>query len=117
MDAASSSFSVRVTRPFIKTLRARPRTCTASVLHCALRLFTRRTRMTEKTSGEPAVAHPPVVADAIATLDGLARREALFETLMDAIRARRARVAVMGLGYVGLPLVRLFASKGFSVIA
>lgn len=32
------------------------------------------------------------------------------------IRLRNARVAVMGLGYVGLPLLRLFASKGFPVV-
>jgi UDP-N-acetyl-D-glucosamine dehydrogenase len=32
------------------------------------------------------------------------------------IRARKAVVGVIGLGYVGLPLVRLFASKGFPVI-
>jgi UDP-N-acetyl-D-mannosaminuronate dehydrogenase len=32
------------------------------------------------------------------------------------IRARGATVGVIGLGYVGLPLVRLFASKGFRVI-
>ncbi len=31
------------------------------------------------------------------------------------IRTRRATVGVIGLGYVGLPLVRLFASKGFRV--
>lgn len=38
----------------------------------------------------------------------------------DAFRAlaasRRARVAVVGLGYVGLPLARLFLSKGFRVL-
>ncbi len=32
------------------------------------------------------------------------------------IRTRKAVVGVIGLGYVGLPLVRLFASKGFRVI-
>jgi UDP-N-acetyl-D-glucosamine dehydrogenase len=32
------------------------------------------------------------------------------------IRSRKAVVAVIGLGYVGLPLVRLFASKGFRVL-
>ncbi len=40
-----------------------------------------------------------------------------FQRLLDKIQSRDARVAVMGLGYVGLPLVRLFASKGFRVIA
>jgi len=32
------------------------------------------------------------------------------------IRAKKAVVGVIGLGYVGLPLVRLFASKGFRVV-
>ncbi len=32
------------------------------------------------------------------------------------IRARKAVVGVIGLGYVGLPLVRLFATKGFRVL-
>ena len=41
---------------------------------------------------------------------------AMFETLLQKILTRDARIAVMGLGYVGLPLVRLFASKGFPVI-
>jgi len=40
-----------------------------------------------------------------------------FEKLLHKIRSRDARVAVMGLGYVGLPLVKLFAAKGFRVIA
>jgi len=39
-----------------------------------------------------------------------------FEALLHKILTRDARVAVMGLGYVGLPLIRLFASKGFRVI-
>ena len=46
-----------------------------------------------------------------------ARESVSFERLLDKIQSRDARVAVMGLGYVGLPLVRLFASKGFRVIA
>ena len=37
-------------------------------------------------------------------------------TLERLIRTRKATVGVIGLGYVGLPLVRLFASKGFRVI-
>jgi len=32
------------------------------------------------------------------------------------VRSKKAVVGVIGLGYVGLPLVRLFASKGFRVI-
>lgn len=37
-------------------------------------------------------------------------------SLLSKFPTRDARVAVMGLGYVGLPLLRLFASKGFRVI-
>jgi UDP-N-acetyl-D-glucosamine dehydrogenase len=41
----------------------------------------------------------------------------LTETLVSAIASRRARVGIIGLGYVGLPLTAAFASKGFSVLA
>jgi UDP-N-acetyl-D-glucosamine dehydrogenase len=41
--------------------------------------------------------------------------ERVLRSLKAKIKSHRARVCVMGLGYVGLPLVRLFASKGFSV--
>ncbi len=41
------------------------------------------------------------------------RRDPSLENL---IRARKAVVGVIGLGYVGLPLVRLFAGKGFRVL-
>src|SRR4029450_12921537 len=34
--------------------------------------------------------------------------------LIDLIKNRRARVAVIGLGYVGLPLATEFAGRGFS---
>ena len=37
-------------------------------------------------------------------------------TVEQLIRARKAVVSVIGLGYVGLPLVRLFALKGFRVL-
>ena len=37
-------------------------------------------------------------------------------TLESRFRARKAVVGVIGLGYVGLPLVRLFASRGFRVL-
>lgn len=38
------------------------------------------------------------------------------EQLLDRIRSRTARVGVIGLGYVGLPLVLLFEEAGFHVI-
>src|SRR5512138_1305464 len=34
--------------------------------------------------------------------------------LRDAIKSRNAKVGIIGLGYVGLPLACLFAEKGFS---
>lgn len=43
-------------------------------------------------------------------------RVAPAEQLMDRIRARSARVAVIGLGYVGLPLVESFVAGGYTVI-
>ncbi len=39
-----------------------------------------------------------------------------LEGLLEAIRTRHARVGVIGLGYVGLPLVLLFEQEGFPVI-
>jgi len=39
-----------------------------------------------------------------------------LEGLLEAIRTRHARVGVIGLGYVGLPLVLLFEHEGFPVI-
>ena len=35
--------------------------------------------------------------------------------LEEKIRSRQARIAVVGLGYVGLPLCMQFAEAGFSV--
>ncbi len=39
-----------------------------------------------------------------------------LEGLLEGIRTRNARVGVIGLGYVGLPLVLLFEQEGFPVI-
>ncbi len=39
----------------------------------------------------------------------------LLDNLNKKIAARKARIAVIGLGYVGLPLAAAFASKGFTV--
>lgn len=41
---------------------------------------------------------------------------ALAESLIAAIAERRARVGIIGLGYVGLPLVEAFVSAGFRVL-
>src|SRR5256886_12156553 len=38
------------------------------------------------------------------------------DEIIDLIKDRRARVGVIGLGYVGLPLATEFASKGLSVV-
>jgi UDP-N-acetyl-D-glucosamine dehydrogenase len=37
-------------------------------------------------------------------------------TLLDALRQKTAKVGVIGLGYVGLPLANLFHQKGFQVV-
>ncbi|HTF57454.1 MAG TPA: nucleotide sugar dehydrogenase [Planctomycetota bacterium] len=37
-------------------------------------------------------------------------------SLLDRIRSKKAVIAVVGLGYVGLPLARLFAARGFRVL-
>jgi UDP-N-acetyl-D-glucosamine dehydrogenase len=39
-----------------------------------------------------------------------------LDTFLEAVRTRTARVGVIGLGYVGLPLVLLFEEQGFPVI-
>ena len=39
-----------------------------------------------------------------------------LDTLLESIRSRSARVGVIGLGYVGLPLVLLFEEAGFPVL-
>jgi UDP-N-acetyl-D-glucosamine dehydrogenase len=43
-------------------------------------------------------------------------QEMIFHDALLAIRTRRARVAVVGLGYVGLPLLRLFWKAGYPVV-
>lgn len=39
-----------------------------------------------------------------------------FSVTLDAIKSRAATVAIMGLGYVGLPLAQLFTKAGFTVL-
>jgi len=46
----------------------------------------------------------------------LATENQTLEALLESIRARTARVGVIGLGYVGLPLVLLFEEAGFTVV-
>ena len=46
----------------------------------------------------------------------MSQTDLLADTLHRAIEARTALVAVIGLGYVGLPLVELFADQGFRVL-
>src|SRR5947209_1437262 len=41
---------------------------------------------------------------------------ASVERLRDALRARTARLAVVGMGYVGLPMAIEFARSGFEVL-
>ena len=40
---------------------------------------------------------------------------AIKETLLSKLQNRTARVAVLGLGYVGLPFATVFAEAGFNV--
>src|SRR5262245_8465379 len=40
----------------------------------------------------------------------------LAEELLSRIRLQSARVCVLGLGYVGLPLAETFAARGFTVL-
>jgi UDP-N-acetyl-D-glucosamine dehydrogenase len=42
--------------------------------------------------------------------------DSIKEQLLASLQARQARVAVLGLGYVGLPLAVVFAEAGFTVI-
>ncbi len=46
----------------------------------------------------------------------MSRPRPAFRTLIDRIEGRRATVAVIGLGYVGLPLSRALAGTGYRVI-
>src|SRR5438105_11465022 len=46
----------------------------------------------------------------------LTTRTSLAEQLMSRIELRTATVAVIGLGYVGLPLAETFASGGYPVL-
>src|SRR5213080_1039159 len=39
-----------------------------------------------------------------------------YDLLLSRIHAKRACVGIIGLGYVGLPLARAFAGKGFPVL-
>ncbi len=39
-----------------------------------------------------------------------------YSTLLERIKTRKARVGIIGLGYVGLPLARTFAQNGFRVL-
>src|SRR5437870_4713743 len=67
------------------------------------------TALTGAVAGVPV---PAFVADAAARL----APPAILEEFLEKIRTRQARIGVMGLGYVGLPLLKLFASKGFTTI-
>src|SRR5579885_1768177 len=44
-----------------------------------------------------------------------AKLEATAQMLAEKIRSRRARVGIVGLGYVGLPLAVEFAKAGFTI--
>src|SRR5215831_21120174 len=46
----------------------------------------------------------------------LAKAESLAQELQNRIEAHTARVVVVGLGYVGLPLAETFAAQGYPVL-
>src|SRR5262245_30823100 len=48
-------------------------------------------------------------------METAAQQKSSTQTLADKIQARSARVGIVGLGYVGLPLAVEFAKAGFSV--
>src|SRR5258708_20774139 len=39
-----------------------------------------------------------------------------YSELFDTISQKRAKIGIIGMGYVGLPLARAFVNKGFGVI-
>ncbi len=57
---------------------------------------------TEITGSEEVPGQPP-------------RADKIAQTLTEKIRSRSARVGIVGLGYVGLPLAVEFAKAGFDV--
>src|SRR5262245_197948 len=61
-------------------------------------------------------SHPSQTESSNAPVAPAAGTEALASRLGAAVRDRTARVGVIGLGYVGLPLVELFADRGFPVL-
>src|SRR5881275_1477174 len=63
-----------------------------------------------------ATVSPPCITKPIDPPDETDEAETLAERLRGAIEGRTARVGVIGLGYVGLPLVELFADGGFPVL-
>ena len=40
----------------------------------------------------------------------------MFQTLLNSIDSRQAKVGVIGLGYVGLPLIQAFVSAGYHTL-
>jgi UDP-N-acetyl-D-glucosamine dehydrogenase len=57
-----------------------------------------------------------VEADKVQRAEHLAEPSALAADLLARLRARTARVCVIGLGYVGLPLAETFAAAGYPVL-
>jgi UDP-N-acetyl-D-glucosamine dehydrogenase len=44
------------------------------------------------------------------------RMQTCYDELLQSIQSKTARIGIIGLGYVGLPLARAFASNGYSVL-
>ena len=69
----------------------------------------------EKTMARELTTATATAPEVPMATDGDKRGEAAFDAMLDRIVSHEARVGVVGLGYVGLPLVRLYATKGFVV--
>ncbi len=70
-------------------------------------------RPLEANPAVPVLREPLLIEPGPATRPG---SEPSARRLREALGDRSARVGVIGLGYVGLPLVELFASTGFPVL-
>jgi UDP-N-acetyl-D-glucosamine dehydrogenase len=69
--------------------------------------------MSPSTTASQSNSVPSTAVAHAASAGSLSERQRQF---LEAIQGRTARVAVIGLGYVGLPLVELFARSGFPVL-
>src|SRR5262249_25108304 len=60
--------------------------------------------------------HPPTLANGDVAFAPYPRVSPWYDPLLEAIKKRTAKVGVIGLGYVGLPLALAFSEAGFRVL-